>query len=168
MLLANGCTRAIKEGLGAYKGGDGSYRSVRTVGSGPASRPLASYTKFALGEFTDDTGGYLPVGFDSYLRDHFQEALLEKGLPNYSGKKLLLRGRILYYEKSGMFGQVFGPLEEVVARVEMVDADSGDVIGSANVVGRSKSTTSQGVETKAEGLAEGLVKWISDHYPEQE
>ena len=46
-----------------------------------------------------------------------------------------------------------------------MDKTSSKVVAKSVVVGRSTSTTSQGVGTKAEGLAEGIAKWIAKHSP---
>ena len=79
---------------------------------------------------------------------------------------LLVRGTIIYYESAhGLAEQLFGPLEEAVADVELVDKASGNVIAKAACVGRSTASVSQGVETKAEGLAKGITKWIDRFRP---
>jgi len=164
LLFANGCTsRIIGEALGHVHG---SYRPVKPLAAAPEAKTLGEYTMFKLGRFVDDTGGHLPDGFGAQLKLAFDEQIAAKELPNYAGKALIIKGRVLYYEKAGMFGQIFGPLEEVVARIELIDEASGESLGTANVVGRTKATRVQGPETKAKGLAKGIVKWLSDHYPE--
>ncbi len=59
----------------------------------------------------------------------------------------------------------FGPFEEVVARVELVNKDDGKVIGQGVAVSRSEKSVNLGSEKKAQGLAKALVKWASDYYP---
>jgi prophage DNA circulation protein len=61
--------------------------------------------------------------------------------------------------------QVFGPFEEVVARVELVDKASGTVLGVANCIGRSNTSVNKGVNKKAEGLSKAIAIWIGRSYP---
>ena len=101
------------------------------------------------------------------LRTAFAEELAEKGLPNdSSGKTLLIRGRIVHYEGDGILGLALSPLEEVVARIELVDKDSGNVLGVANCIGRTTASVNTGVEKKAQGLAKAIVSWLDKRYPE--
>jgi len=168
LLMLNGCLgRAISESVGAFRGASGTYVPIRPLSADKDARPLGEYTKFELGEFTNTIGANAPAELWSYLPSFFEQQILEHKLPNRPGKTLILRGTILHYESAGMVGQVTGPIEEVVARVDMVDKDSGSVLAEATVVGRTTQTVNQGVEKKAAGLAKGLVSWIDKRYPKE-
>ena len=78
-----------------------------------------------------------------------------------------MRGRILHYEDADTLGIAIGPLEEVVARLEMVDKDSGQVLAQANCIGRTTTRTTLGVANKGRGLAKAIASWIDNRYPEQ-
>jgi hypothetical protein len=60
---------------------------------------------------------------------------------------------------------VLGPLEEVVARVTLVDRETGRTIGVANCIGRTSTRMNLGPKLKAEGLAKAVVLWLRSHNP---
>jgi len=167
---ATGCLgRAIKEGVGVARGAKGIYAPIRAVAPDKESRPLGEYTRFELGEFTDDFGGKTPGELLALLPAAFEEQLAAKNLLGLSGgKTLLVRGKILHYEDATMIGFALGPLEETIARVELVDKATGNVLGVANCVGRTDESVNAGVPKKAEGLAKAIVSWIASRYPKKQ
>ncbi|MHC4983556.1 MAG: hypothetical protein ACYTF6_10410 [Planctomycetota bacterium] len=165
-LLASGCSRGVKEVIGKPKG---IYAPLTPVAADKDARPLGRYTHFELGDIDDAFGGKVPPELFRFLPEKFAEQLQEHGLPDVSGgKTLLIRGKVYHYETQGLVGHIFGPLEEVVARMQLVDKDNGWVVGVANCVGRTNETRNRGAEKKAEGLAKAIVLWIKDNYPEIE
>ncbi len=166
VLLATGCSRVAKEAVGTVRGAKGIYAPIRPVAAAKSARPLGQYTRFELGRLEDDFGGKVPPSLFGHLPGKFAEQLRKAKLPNNpGGKTLLIRGRILHYEDAGMVGMVVGPLEEVVARIELVDKATGRVIGVGNCIGRTKTATNKGVAKKAEGLAKAIVSWLKARYP---
>jgi len=162
-----GCvSRGIKEAVGVARGAKGIYAPIQPVAQSKEARPLGDYTRFELGKFTDDMDGKSPASLLGDLRVAFDQTVQGSDLPNRAGgKTLLVRGRILHYENADMVGQALGPLEEVVARVQLVDKDSGNVLGEANCIGRTTESVNTGVEKKAQGLAKAIVDWIVSRYP---
>jgi len=161
-----GCTTAAKEGLGVVRGASGVYAPIQPAAPAADAHPLAEYTNFELGTFTDDFGGKVPTDLMMYARAEFSKQLAGKKLPdNPGGKTLVIRGRILHYESADTLGMAIGPLEEVIARAEMVDKETGNVLGVANVVGRTTVRVNLGVEKKGQGLAKAIVEWIDSLYP---
>lgn len=160
--VSGGClSRAIKEGVDTPKG------MAVSLKQGTAAR--AAYNRFKLDPLADDMGGLAPPALFQALPGKFEKALADKQITNApTGKTLLIRGKVIYYESSGLFGQLFGPLEEVIARVEFVDADTKEVIAEANCIGRTKSSRLQGVEKKAEALANAIVNWIDKNVPKEQ
>ncbi|RKY24410.1 MAG: hypothetical protein DRP83_07750 [Planctomycetota bacterium] len=162
-LLAGGCVgRAIKEGVGTVTGAKGVYKEVRSPGS------LVAYQNFEVGAFTDTFGrtpGSLLRKIPAETRIRLAEAKLGVG---GGGKALLIRGEVIYFEKAGAMGQAFGPLEEAVCEVQLVDKATGEVIGNATCVGRSTATVNQGLDKKAQGLAKAIVDWIKSNRPEED
>ena len=169
LAVASGCTgRLIKESMGVAMGAKGATTMLQPVPQGHDARPLGVYERFELGQIRDDTNGQTPAAVFSLLPGAFEKQLADKKIPNAaSGKTLLIRGKVLHYEDSGLVGQVFGPLEEVVARIELVDKETGKVLGVANCVGRTQESVNIGVQTKVEGLAKAIVRWIDKLYPEE-
>ena len=163
--LAGCASRAIKEGLGVALGAKGQYAQIQSLPSNETA--LAEYRNFELGDFTDATGGRAPRQLWTLLPTAFDQELADKRLPREAGgKTLVARGKIIYYEDSNLMGNVFGPFEEVIALVELVDKSSGRVLASSHCVGRTDQTVNRGVQKKAEGLAKGIVAWLDKHYPQ--
>ena len=168
--LAGGCTGTIiREGAGAVTGAKGTFSPIQPLSDNPEARPLGSYQRFEIGTFTDEMGGLVPPQILSDLPVKFQEYLLKEKVPNQpTGRTLVLKGKVLHYEGATTLGKVVGPIEEVVARVEMVDKESGTVLAVANCVGRTKTRVNLGIDKKTEGLAKALASWISERYPEEQ
>lgn len=168
-LAAPGCySRIAKEGAGAFLGAKGSFMPIQPIAADKEARPLGVYKRFELGPIVDDIGGRAPAELLSHLGEAFQAELKGKKLPDEpGGKTLLIRGKIVHYETSGMLGFALGPLEEVIVRTEFVDKDTGKVLGVANCIGRTKESVNAGAKKKAEGLAKALVGWIDARYPKR-
>lgn len=159
--FAPGCWgRIAKEGLSVATGAKGLQVEIVPVSPGA----LTGGTSVKLGEIVDDSGGRTPAGFGSMLRHEFAEKMREDGIPTQGGgKAVIIRGTILHYESASLTGQVFGPFEEVFLRAVMYDA-AGREVGSANCIGRSTTTKTQGVGHKADGAAKAIVAWIKKNY----
>jgi hypothetical protein len=168
VVAAGGCSRAIKEGVGVATGAKGLYAPIEPVAPTDTARPLGEYQRFELGDFRDDFADKTPAGLFRMLPGEFAKQVAERELPNVpGGRTLTARGRVLHYEDASLLGNAISPLEQVVARVELVDADSGRVLGVANCIGRTKETVNAGVQKKAEGLAKAIANWIADRYPKR-
>jgi hypothetical protein len=163
--LSAGCTgRLITEGKESVLGAKGIVAGESGM-TPPAEFMLAQYRHFELAGFTDDMNGHVPPELFSHLSSEFSKQLADKGIPNSSGKTLLIRGRVLYYEDASTLGTVLGPFEEAVARVEFVDKDSGRTLTDCYCVGRTESLRQKGARGKAEGLAKAITTWIAKRYP---
>jgi hypothetical protein len=78
-----------------------------------------------------------------------------------ANRVLLVRGRYLYYEEAGgILDQAFGPFEEIIAMVELVDQPTGKVIAKGYCVGRTGTTRLQGARRKAEGMSKAIIELI--------
>lgn len=163
-----GCvSRAIKEGVGVATGAKGSFSESPAMGPAGA-KLLSGYRSFQVGRIEDGFKGRTPKQLMELLPMEIRNHLLKEKLPiRGGGRALEIHVNILYYEAAGSMGQVFGPLEEVVAEVQLVDKSTRKVVGNAICVGRSDATATQGVDQKAQGLAKGIVSWIRSRYPEQ-
>ena len=73
-----------------------------------------------------------------------------------------MSGQIVHYESSSTVDTATGPLEEVVVRTKLTDAQTGTVVAEANLIGRSKSTSSSGAKQVSAGVGEALEKWLKD------
>ena len=152
--------RIAKEGLSVATGAKGLQAEIVPVSPGA----LTGGTSVRLGEIVDNSGGRTPAGFESMLRQEFAQKMQEAGIPTQGGgKAVTITGTILHYESAGLTGQVFGPFEEVFIRAALYDA-AGRKVGSANCIGRSTTTKTQGVGHKADGAAKAIVAWIKKNY----
>ena len=163
VFMTGGCiSRALKEGVGAVKGAKGVYREVDRTGS------LAAYQNFEVASFTDNFGGRAPQALLSKIPVEIKKQLKEDKLPvGKVGKTLLIRGTVDYFEKAGATGQAFGPFEEAITTVELVDKTTDKVIGQAICIGRSTQTVNMGLDKKAQGVAKAVVKWIKSKRPKE-
>jgi len=167
--FAPGCASTVlKEGAGVALGATGLYVPIKPLSELKDARPLGDYKCFELGEIKDDVGGRVPAEVMERLGEQFVKQLGAKKLPNdLAGKTLLVRGVIIHYEDRDMLAFSLGPLEEIVARIELVDKAGGRVLGVANCVGRTETRTTLGPARKAEGLAKAIVAWIAANYPKK-
>lgn len=167
--MSTGCIgRAVKEGLGIFGGAKG-FASVRTpISADPEARPLGVYTRFVVEPFDEDADTAVPQVIKDTLADNVAKVLADKKIPNEaSGRTLTIRGKYIYYEAATKAtSQLFGPFEEVVARVQLMDGRT--VVGEATCVGRSTESVNQGPEKKSQGLAKGIVDWIDKNYPKRD
>ncbi|HUS92363.1 MAG TPA: hypothetical protein VM695_10960 [Phycisphaerae bacterium] len=168
LLAAPGCTTALKEVAGTALGAKGTFTPIQPLAAGKDERPLGQYERFELGPIQDGIGGNVPGSFFTYLPAEFAEQLRGKKLPDRPGGKTLeVRGTITHYEASGTLGVVLGPLEEIIVRTQLVDKDTGSVLGEANCVGRTTERVNMGIKQKAEGFAKAVVGWIDSRYPKE-
>ena len=166
-LSATGCGTAISEATGVVLGGRGSYMAITPMAADKATKTLGSYTNFELGAIGDGIGGKMPAELIPHLETAFTKEVRGSHLPDDSaGRTLLIRGTVIHYESTSTVGYVLGPLEEVICRTELVDKATGQVLGVANCVGRTKAASSSGVKEKAVGLAKAFVKWIEYRFPD--
>ena len=108
----------------------------------------------------------MPADMNQILRTALTEKIAElkpkKAIldPRAAGV-LLVRGQYVYYEEAGgILDQAFGPFEEIIALVELVDQASGKVAARGYCVGRTGTTRLQGPKRKAEGLAKAIIDFI--------
>ena len=158
-LTAPGCGRGISEGVSVATGAKGR---VLYVGAEPASGALAGrYAAVKLERFTGQADAGTPAGFDGMVRGQFERMLADKrGLMSSGGGTLIIRGRYLHYETAPLTGHISRPVEQAIARVELVDSKSGKVLARARCVGRTKTSLKKGAGSKAEGLAKALVELL--------
>ena len=169
-MMAPGCTGTIiKETVGVARGAKGTFMPIQPVALDKKARPLGAYERFEIGRITDDIGGKTPGNFLALLPKAFEKQIDKAKLPNKpGGKTAVFQGKIIHYESSGTLGFALGPLEEVIVRAELVDKDSGKVLGVANCIGRTTERVNVGVDEKADGLAKAFVKWLEARVPGKE
>lgn len=169
-MFSQGCMeRLVGEGVEAAMGPKAAYFEEKPLAEKKDHQALAAYKRFELGEVKNMTGKFMPPAFLTHLPAQFKEQLGKSDLPKEaSGKTLVFQVSIIHYEAASTMDSAFGPFEEVVARVELVNKEDGRVIGQGVAVTRSEKSVNLGPEKKAQGMAKALIKWASDYYPEAE
>src|SRR5262245_3491823 len=147
-LASQGCMgRLIGEGAEKALGPKGAYWEEKPVAADKKTKALGPYKNFELGEVRNGFGRNLPPEFISTFRQEFTRVFAD--LPHdKAGKTLVYNVDLLHYEKGDVSDQVFGPLEQVVAHVDLVDKQSGQPLASGTAIGRTGKTVGQGVEWK--------------------
>lgn len=169
VLTAAGCTsRLIGEAYEGVTGPKGVVKEVTSLGPKDA-RPLGVYTNFEVGGFIDDFGGQVPPGLLQGIGRAVTEALAKRRLPtrNPSGKTGVISGKVFYYEDASVAGHIFGPFEEALATVQLIDKDTGQVIAESICIGRTTKSVRKGVKNKTQGMADAVSKWIDRRYPQE-
>lgn len=159
LTTTSGCiTRAAKE---AILSPSGSSVPIKM-----AAAEQNSYSKVQVENFTNVGITTMPANMNQLLQTTLAEKIAalkpKKAILDPSAARVLLvRGRYIYYEEAGgILDQAFGPFEEIIALVELVDQPSGKVAAKGYCVGRTGTTRLQGPKRKAEGLAKGIIDLI--------
>lgn len=164
--LLGGCSTVAGEAYGKFKGPEGVFIETRPVSDMKNPYALSQYTQFQFGELRDDFGGMTPSVFFSDLQTDLPVQLdKQKLLIQSGGKTLLINVQVVLYEGRGSMALLLSDIEQVVARVTLVDKSTGKVVGQATCVGRTTTRTNFGVKYKAEGLARAIAQWIGNYYP---
>jgi hypothetical protein len=154
-ILCLGCMgRMVREGMGAATGASGK---VVEIGKTP---DLTKYKSLSIQVITVAEGSQAPAGMPAMIRADFTAAAQKQGLTPEGAPGLRLSGEIVHYESSSTVDTATGPLEEVVVRTKLTDAQTGDVVAEANLIGRSKATSSSGAKHVSAGVGEALEKWL--------
>jgi hypothetical protein len=158
--LSIGCTgcmsRMIKEGMGAATGASG-----KVVGS-DGIPDLTRYKALRIEPITTATGLQVPAQMASLLQADLAATASNRRLATEGEPVLRLSGQIVHYETGGAADTAIGPLEEVILRTTLTDAQTGQVLAQANLIGRSKATSSSGPKNLSEGVAKALDRWLKD------
>ncbi len=152
---SSGCTsRVIKEGMGAVTGASGKIVEVRT------DRDLSKYAGLQIGAITSAAGVRSPAELAQHIRTHFAETAAKQGLKPDGKPALKLTAEVVHYESGGLIDEAMGPFEEMIVRTKLLDAESGEVMAEANLIGRSKATMTGGAENLTKGAAKAFAKLL--------
>ncbi len=151
----SGCIgRAINEGAGVAFGASGKVTDLHKP------EKLTDYKGLKVETLTVSQGLDVPGKMVTYLRESMHKSAGEMGLPSDRRPILLLTGEVIHYESGSVVDQAIGPLQEVILRTQLRDADTQAVLAESNLIGRARATTSGGSENLAEGVGKALRKWL--------
>jgi hypothetical protein len=155
-LACGGCGRAIGEGLGEVRG---AASTALVIGS--TQEPPGVYTQLTVRPMTSEAGDLVPVEFDAMVAAEIQkQAAAGKVLPKIAGaarRQVIVEGRYVHYQAND---SKLSPHAEAVARVRLIDGPTGEVLVTANCVGRGNVLTNVGTKDIANALADAIVKLI--------
>lgn len=168
-VLLNGCTSTVaKQAIYTVMGAQGKFYELESVDP----YLLASYRRVEVERFTNELGERVPPAVVAEVNIQTPKALTESALFYPDGKTLHVRGKIIHYTgRSGLKGSVMsvvGSGEECVCRVQLLDGESGDLVGEAVCWGVVKSAVRRGSGELGTGVGKGVLKWISKRLPEEE
>ncbi|MCG3136574.1 MAG: hypothetical protein HJJLKODD_00408 [Phycisphaerae bacterium] len=159
-----GCTgRLIREGAGVATGASGVVIELIK----PAD--LESYRGLQIDPLTVAAHLDTPDDLPQLIREaYIAEPLDELKIGAAETPALRVTGEIIHYEAGDLVDQAIGPLSEVIIRTQLFDASTHEKLGEANLIGRSKATTTSGRRNLAEGAGKALRKWLAQRGIEEQ
>ena len=166
-LLVAGCIgTAAKQAYYGVTGASGRYFEVRTLGG---STSLLKYLSAQVEAFDPAPMlGVIPREVVTAVRPVIARELTEPEsfrLAAGGRPALLVRGKFVDYDPGGapLRAVGFGVDPFLTAQIEIVDADSGHVLGVAMVTGTVKSAVRVGPNELADGLAKAVKGLLEAH-----
>jgi len=155
-VMCSGCMgRIFREGMGAATGASG-----RVVERG-ATPDLRKYRSLRVDPLTVAASSQAPADMPGMVRADFEAVARNKHLTSEERPGLKLVSEIIHYETSSTVDTATGPLAEVIVQAKLIDAQSGKAVAEANLIGRSKATSSSGAKNVSEGVGKALDKWLA-------
>ena len=156
-LLCFGCMgRLFSEGMGTARGASGKSVEMGAAGD------FTKYKSMSIAAITVSPGLQTPAGVADMIRTDLAAAAAERGLKRDGTPGLRLSGEIIHYETGSVVDTAIGPLEEVVVRTTLTDAQSGSVVAETNLIGRSKATSSSGAKHLSAAVGKALDEWLEE------
>ena len=154
-LMCVGCIgRLFKEGMGGVRGASGK---VVETGTTP---DLTKYKSLRIESITIASGSQTPVEMPDMIQADLKAVAQKRGLTPEGKPGLRLSGMIIQYETSSTVDTATGPLSEVIVRAKLIDTQSGDIVAEANLIGRSKASSSSNVKDLSAGVGKALDQWL--------
>lgn len=154
-MICSGCSRMFAEAKGT--GGASGRVSDQSTSLG-----LSRYASMDVDDITIANGVNVPSEMPNLIRSDLVSVTDRRGLGRGGNPKLRLSGEIIHYEDGSKLDAVISPFQEVVLRTRLIDVQSGAIVQETNLIGRSKASTSSGVESLSEGVGEALDTWLKN------
>ena len=167
VLSACGCTTAAKQAVYAIRGPEGDF----LVENSRAPADFASYSSVLVEPFENGLPRNISSDLVAACQQETVSTLAEGGYFQSVGKAtaerparaLLIRGKLLDIKSDRVPGQrVISGGNHLIAHVQLVDAGSGEVMAWGVVRGVVKSVAQREETDLAEGLAEGVAKFVKN------
>jgi hypothetical protein len=156
-ISCTGCMgRMIGEGLGVATGASGK------LVTSDLSPDLMRYKGLTVEPIRVTPGLQVPAEMSSLIATDLATVGASRNLMPSGQPALKVTGEIIHYETADMIDTAIGPLSEVIVQAKLIDGSSGKLIGQANLIGRSKATTSGNLKDLAAGVGKAFDKWLKD------
>jgi hypothetical protein len=166
--MASGCMTAVKQTYYGVTGAQGSFYELHVVDPDR----LAEYRSVNVEPFGNDLGPHVPEEVITEVNLNTPKTIAEGALFYPEGKELKIQGRIIHYTgKSGLkgsIGSIIGGENVCVCRVQLLDGESGEMIGEGVCWGSVKSAVRRGASEYGAGVGKGVTKWLEERLPEAE
>ena len=165
-VLIAGCVgTAVKQAYYGVTGASGRYFEIRNMG-GPTS--LLAYRSAQVESFDSSPMlGAIPKDVVASVRPAVAAKLAELDAFQTGGGKptLLIRGKFMDYDSGGsaLRATGFGVDPFLTAQVEILNADTKQVLGIAMVTGTVKSAVRVGPDELAEGVGKAVKGLLESH-----
>jgi len=165
VLIAGCMGTAVKQAYYGVTGASGRYFEIKNLG-GPTS--LLAYRSAQVASFDPSPMlGAIPRDVVAAVRPAVAGKLAELDAFRTGGGKptLLIRGKFMDYEPGGSALRAAGIAENpfLTAQVEILNADTKQVLGIAMVTGTVKSAVRVGPDELAEGMAKAVKDLLESH-----
>jgi len=170
VLIAGCMGTAVKQAYYGVTGASGRYFEIKNLG-GPTS--LLAYRSAQVESFDPSPMlGAIPPNVVAAVRPAVAAKLAQLDAFRAGGGKptLLIRGKFMDYEPGGSALRAAGISENpfLTAQVEILNADTKQVLGIAMVTGTVKSAVRVGPDELAEGLAKAVKNLLEAHMKKPE
>jgi hypothetical protein len=142
--------------VGAATGASG-----RVVENGSTPN-LAAYRGLRVEPLKLSASSQAPADMPGMIQADLEAAARGRGLTLDEKPALRLVGEVIHYETSSTVDTAIGPLAEVIVWAKLIDASSGKVVAEANLVGRSKASSSSSDKHLSAGVGKALDKWLKE------
>jgi len=165
MLIAGCVGTAVKQAYYGVTGASGRYFEIKNLG-GPTS--LLAYRSAQVASFDPSPMlGAIPPDVVAAVRPAVAAKLAELEAFRTGGGKptLLIRGKFMDYDSGGsaLRATGFGVDPFLSAQVEILNAETKQVLGIAMVTGTVKSAVRVGPDELAEGVAKAVKGLLESH-----
>lgn len=167
-LATTGCTTALKQAYYGVRGAEGKFYELTVVDPDV----LATYKAIRVEPFTNELGEHVSEKVVNAINEQAPKTISQANIFYPDGKTLVVNGKIIHFTGQsgveGSVGSVIGGGEVCVCRVQLTDADSGDLVGEAICWGIVKSAVRRGSEEMGVGVGKGLAEWFEERLPEED
>ncbi|MFQ6049296.1 MAG: hypothetical protein ACE5K7_08030 [Phycisphaerae bacterium] len=159
LVVAAGCSpiSLAKRGLEEVRGASGELVVLQEL----SASAMADASRITVGPMVNDAGPDCPEPFRLELQDALRQAVARAStkMAKGSGPALRLEGKIVYFRHAGA-RKLLGGMAMALARIRVVDAASGQIVGRANAVASSKAVRA-GREQLARAIAKEVAAWLA-------